>query len=159
VPTSSPSAAAAGAQRRPLVFTSARELMNRYRRQLSFAVVGLLVMAFGFVMLAVLIGPCGINPHLAYLVQALVSVELSFLLSRYWTWRDRRASSRGDVGREWLRFHTSRLLSIPANQALFSLLLVSGCDALVANGWCVTATTVFNYSVSHRLVFHGKETK
>lgn len=156
--TSSP-AAAGGAQRRLLVFASARLLMSRYRRQLSFAAVGLFVMALGFVMLAVLIGPCGVNAHLAYLVQAVVSVQLSFLLSRYWTWRDRRASSRSDMGREWLRFHTSRLLSIPANQALFSVLLLSGCNALVANGWCVTATTIFNYSVSHRLVFHGKETK
>lgn len=156
--TSSPSAAG-GVQRHPLAFAPARLLIGRYRRQLSFAAVGLLVMAVGFVVLAVLIGPCGMNAHLAYLVQALVSVELSFLLSRYWTWRDRRASSRADTGREWLRFHTSRMLSIPANQALFSVLLISGCNALVANGWCVTATTVFNYSVSHRLVFHGKETK
>jgi putative flippase GtrA len=153
MPTSSPAAAA---QRQPLVLTV---LMDRYRRQLSFAVVGLLVMALGFVMLAVLIGRCGVNAHLAYLLQALVSVELSFVLSRYWTWRDRRASSRAGVGREWLRFHASRMLSIPANQALFSLLLISGCGALVANGWCVTATTVFNYCVSHRLVFDGKEAK
>lgn len=151
MPASSPSAVA---QRQPAAISL---LMSRYRRQLSFAAVGLLVMAFGFAMLAVLIGPCAVNAHLAYLVQAVVSVQLSFLLSRYWTWRDRRASSPIGVGGEWLRFHSSRLLSIPANQALFSLLLVSGCNPLVANGWCVTATTFFNYSVSHRLVFHGKE--
>lgn len=155
---SASSSVAGGAQRHPLIFTPVR-LMSSYRRQLSFAAVGLLVMALGFVMLGVLIGPCAMNPHLAYLVQAVVSVELSFVLSRYWTWRDRRASSRADMGREWLRFHTSRMLSIPANQALFSLLLVSGCNALIANGWCVTATTIFNYSVSHRLVFPGKEAK
>jgi putative flippase GtrA len=152
VATSSPAAAT---RRQAPVLTV---LMDRYRRQVSFAVVGLLVMALGFVMLAVLIGRCGVNPHLAYLLQALASVQLSFVLSRYWTWRDRRASSRAGVGREWLRFHASRMLSIPANQALFSLLLISGCGALLANAWCVTATTVVNYSVSHRLVFQGKET-
>lgn len=128
-------------------------LATRYRRQLSFGVVGVTVMAAGFLTLLLLVQVAGIDPHLAYLVQALVSVELSFVMSRYWTWRDRRGRTPAAVAREWRRFHASRIVSIPANQALFSLLVVSGATIWTANALCIALTTTVNWLVGHHLVF------
>jgi putative flippase GtrA len=132
---------------------SALAFATRYRRQLSFGVVGASVMAAGFLLLLVLTGPLGVNPHLAYLIQALISVELSFVLSRYWTWADRRGRTWPAVSREWRRFHASRIVSIPANQGLFSLLIISGASVWMSNAVCVVLTTAVNWLVGHHLVF------
>jgi putative flippase GtrA len=137
---------------------SARLSVGRFRRELSFAAVGLGVMAVGFATLLILVRRLGVNPHLAYLIQAVVSVELSFVLSRYWTWGDRRGhSARAGTG-EWLRFHASRCVSMPVNQAMFSLLIFERAGLVVANAFCLAVTSVFNYLVSHRLVFAQGET-
>lgn len=132
---------------------SAFALATRYRRQLSFAFVGAGVMAVGFLVLFVLTGPAGVSPHLAYLIQAIVSVELSFVLSRYWTWGDRRGRTRSEALREWRRFHASRVISMPANQALFSLLILSSAGVWLANAICIALTTAVNWAVGHHLVF------
>jgi putative flippase GtrA len=128
-------------------------LAARYRRQLSFGVVGAGVMAVGFLILLLLTGPGGVSPHVAYLVQAVVSVELSFVLSRYWTWADRRGRTRRAAVREWRRFHASRVVSMPANQALFSLLILSSASVWMANAVCIGLTTAVNWLVGHHLVF------
>lgn len=136
---------------------SALALATRYRRQLSFGVVGASVMAIGFLLLLVLTGPLGLNPHVAYLIQAVVSVELSFVLSRYWTWADRRGRTWPAISREWRRFHASRIVSIPANQGLFSLLIVGGASVWGANAVCVALTTAVNWLVGHHLVFGAED--
>jgi putative flippase GtrA len=132
---------------------SALALASRYRRQLSFGVVGVAVMAVGFAVLVVLVDGLGVSPPLAYFVQAIISVELSFALSRYWTWRDRRGATRSEAWGEWRRFHGSRLVSIPANQALFSVLVMTGSSVWAANATCIALTTIVNWLVGHHLVF------
>jgi putative flippase GtrA len=132
---------------------SALALATRYRRQLSFGVVGVTVMAVGFLTLLLLVHVAGVSPHAAYFVQAVVSIELSFVLSRYWTWRDRRGRARGGAAREWRRFHASRIISFPANQALFSVLVLSGASIWTGNAVCIALTTVVNWLVGHHLVF------
>jgi putative flippase GtrA len=131
---------------------SALALASRYGRQLSFGAVGLTVMAVGFAVLGVLTH-VGVSPHVAYAIQAVISVELSFVLSRYWTWRDRRGRSRAAVAREWRRFHASRIVTIPANQALFSLLIVAGASVWSSNAICIALTTLVNWLVGHHVVF------
>ncbi|MET0603813.1 MAG: GtrA family protein [Baekduia sp.] len=133
--------------------SSALALATRYRRQLSFGVVGITVMAVGFLILLVLTGPVGLSPHVAYLIQAIVSVQLSFVLSRYWTWEDRRGRTRAAALREWRRFHVSRVVTVPANQALFSLLILSSASVWMANAICIALTTIVNWLVGHHLVF------
>jgi putative flippase GtrA len=132
---------------------SAVAFATRYRRQLSFGVVGAVVMAVGFLVLLGLVELAGVNPHVAYVLQAVVSVELSFVLSRSYTWRDRRGASRTAALREWRRFHASRIVSVPANQGLFSLLIIAGGAVAVANVICIALTTVVNWLVGHHLVF------
>ena len=136
---------------------SALAIASRYRRQLSFGVVGITVMAVGFATLAILTNGLGMSPHLAYAIQAIISVELSFVLSRYWTWRDRRGRTRASLWREWRRFHTSRIVSMPANQAAFSALVTAGAGVWAANSICIALTTVVNWLVGHHLVFGPAE--
>lgn len=119
------------------------------RRTVSFAAVGLGVMALGYALLFVLVTLLGCSAHVAYFIQALVSVELNFVLNRRLTWGDRR----GDARREWLRFHASRVVTIPLNQALFSLLTVIGLNYVLANTVCLAFTFAVNYAVSHFWVF------
>jgi putative flippase GtrA len=109
-------------------------------------------MAVGYGVLLGLVA-AGWSPHLAYFVQAVVSVELNFVLNRQLTWRDRR--SVRPAWSQWRRFHASRVLTIPGNQALFSALTVAGMPVWASNTTCLVATTAVNYLVAHRWVFAG----
>ncbi len=123
-----------------------------------FAVVGGVVMVAGALLLVCLIELLHVNAHVAYFIQAVFSIEASFVLSRWWTWADRRAVTRPTVVGEWLRFHSSRLLTVPANQALFSLLVSVGVGYLAATGIGIAIASVVNFLVAHTLVFQSKET-
>lgn len=121
------------------------------KRTTSFAAVGVAVMALGYAVLYIAVEWLGWSAHFAYFVQALVSVELNFVLNRRLTWGDRRGLS--GTRRQWLRFHASRVVTIPANQSLFSVLTVMGAGYLLANTVCLSLTLAVNYAVSHFWVF------
>jgi putative flippase GtrA len=122
-----------------------------------FALVGVAVMVAGALLLVALVELAGLSPHLAYLIQAVFSIEASFVLSRWWTWADRRAAGRRSVAGEWLRFHSSRALTVPANQGLFSLLVGVGVGYLAANAIGIAVAGTVNFLVAHHLVFRSKE--
>ncbi|WP_028061983.1 GtrA family protein [Solirubrobacter soli] len=124
---------------------------TRGRRSISYAAVGLAVMGLGYLVLFALVEGLGWSAHLAYFVQALISVELNFVLNRRLTWGDRREHS--SAKRQWLRFHASRVVTIPANQALFSLLTLAGAGYLAANTVCLGLTFLVNYAIAHFWVF------
>jgi putative flippase GtrA len=123
----------------------------RPRRTLTYSAVGLGVMGVGYLVLFALVEGLGVSAHVAYFVQAIVSVELNFLLNRRVTWGDRRRQS--SAKRQWLRFHASRVATIPANQALFSVLTVAGAGYLLANTVCLGLTFLVNYAIAHYWVF------
>jgi putative flippase GtrA len=125
------------------------------RRSLSYAGVGLAVMALGYAILFALVDGLGWSAHLAYFVQALVSVELNFLLNRRVTWGDRRELS--STKRQWARFHASRVVTIPANQALFSLLTAAGSSFVLANTVCLGLTFLVNYVIANFWVFTNEQ--
>ena len=64
-------------------------LERRGARFLLFSAIGGFVFLLGLGLQAVLTGGWHIPPVVSYLVQAVVSVETSFLLNRWLTWRDR----------------------------------------------------------------------
>jgi putative flippase GtrA len=131
---------------------------SRRLRLGHFALVGAVVMTAGALLLVALVELAGLSPHLAYLVQAIFSIEASFALSRWWTWRDRRALGPRPVAGEWLRFHASRVVTVPANQGLFSLLVgVVGVGYLAANAIGIAVASAVNFLVAHHLVFRSKE--
>lgn len=126
-------------------------VLIRRQRELCFSGVGIVVMVVGYGQLAFFIEGLHINPSLAYLMQAVISIELNFALNRHLTWRDRLNEHGFWI--TWWRFHMSRAATVPANQVAFSLLMLLGAHYLLANTVCIIASTVVNYLTGDKFVF------
>ena len=85
----------------------------------------------------------------SYLVQAVVSVETSFLLNRWLTWRDRSTP----FWPAFTRFNAQKTVTIVLNLALYAGLLRLGMNYLVANVALTAVFTIVNYVAGDRLVF------
>ena len=122
-------------------------------RKISFAAIGGLGVIASYVLLWIGVSLLDLKPWIAYLVQAIIVIECNFFLNRHLTWRDRRDSS--SLVRSWLKFHGIRaLVTIPLNQALFSILtVVFGWHYVLANTLCIAVATIFNYVTSDKFVF------
>ena len=113
-----------------------------------FSGIGGAVFFMGLGLQAVLTGRWHVLPVVSYLIQAIVSVEMSFLLNRWLTWRDRGT-------RFWLafaRFNAQKTVTIALNLALYAALLRLGMNYLVANVVLTAVFTVVNYIAGDRLV-------
>src|ERR1700744_4324562 len=64
-------------------------LWGARRRLVTFAANGLLVFVFGVAVQWALIHRLGMGNVSSYIVKSVLSVQLTFLLSRYLTWGDR----------------------------------------------------------------------
>jgi putative flippase GtrA len=117
----------------------------------TFAAVGVGVTGLSFAVLTVLVELLGWTPHLAYAVQAGVSIEANFLLNRRFTWHDRRHSRT--TWNQWVRFHSSRAATVPLNQASFSALTLAGVPYWAANAVCIGGTAAVNFLTAHLWVF------
>lgn len=125
-------------------------LWLRYRRPLLFAAVGGTAALSGFMVLVALVSGLGVSPTVAYIVQAVVAVELNFLLNRAITWRDRPDR----FWTAWWRFHAARSLTIALDQTLFNLLVLwLSVPYWFAHPCTVLIITVLNYQLSSRFVF------
>ena len=95
------------------------------------------------------------QPIVSYAIQAVVSVESSFLLNRWLTWRDRATPF-------WIafaRFNAQKTVTIALNLALYEGLLRLGVNYLVANVALTVVFTVVNYVAGDRLVFVRHKTR
>ena len=114
-----------------------------------FTAIGGSVFLMGIGLQAVLTGRWQMQPLVSYLIQAVVSVETSFLLNRWLTWRDRDTPF-------WLafaRFNAQKTVTIVLNLVLYAGLLRLGVNYLVANVALTAVFTVVNYVAGDRLVF------
>jgi GT2 family glycosyltransferase/putative flippase GtrA len=124
-------------------------LERRAARFVVFSAIGGFVFLMGFGLQAVLTGRWYVLPVASYAIQAVVSVETSFLLNRWLTWRDRNVPF-------WLafaRFNAQKTVTIALNLALYAGLLRLGMNYLVANVALTAVFTVVNYVAGDRLVF------
>jgi 4-amino-4-deoxy-L-arabinose transferase-like glycosyltransferase/putative flippase GtrA/GT2 family glycosyltransferase len=129
--------------------TSARRTNGRGSRFLVFSAIGGFVFLVGLGLQAVLTGSWHVLPVVSYLVQAVVSVEASFLLNRWLTWRDRSTP----FWRAFARFNVQKTITIALNLGLYDVLLRLGMNYLVANVALTAAFTVVNYVAGDRFVF------
>ena len=130
-------------------------LERRGARFVVFSGIGGAVFFLGLGLQAVLTGRWHVLPVVSYLIQAVVSVEMSFLLNRWLTWRDRGT-------RFWLafaRFNAQKTVTIALNLALYVALLRLGMNYLVANVVLTAVFTVVNYVAGDRLVFIPSKTQ
>ena len=124
-------------------------LDRRGVRFVIFSAIGGFVFLLGLGLQAVLTGRWQMAPLASYLIQAVVSVETSFLLNRWLTWRDRDSPF-------WLaftRFNAQKTVTIALNFLLYAGLLRLGMNYLVANVALTAVFTVVNFVAGDRLVF------
>ncbi len=120
-----------------------------------FALIGGLVFIAGLGLQVVLVRYANVGADWSYAAQAIFSIELSYLLNRYLTWRDRSA-------RFWAaawKFNAQKLLMTVINLTAYALLVRAGMEYIVANVVLTAIFTPVNYFAADLLVFvRGKHT-
>ena len=124
-------------------------LERRAARFILFCAIGGFVFVMGLFLQLLLTGKWHVEPMVSYVIQAVASVETSFLLNRWLTWRDRNVAF-------WVafaRFNAQKTVTIMLNVVLYAGLLRLGLNYLVANVALTVVFTVVNYVAGDRLVF------
>jgi putative flippase GtrA len=98
-------------------------------RLLTWAGCGLLVFLVGAGLQAVLVHSLGMSHVTSYIVQTVLSVQLSFALSRFVTWRDRNVPLRPALA----RFNAHQLAAAGAGMVLYAGLDRFGMNYFAAN--------------------------
>ncbi|MEO7001780.1 MAG: GtrA family protein, partial [Ktedonobacterales bacterium] len=137
------------AKRLPLDTPLARFL----RRVTSFGFVGGFVALTGLTLQYALVQYAGLDKHVAYLIQSVVSIELNFFINNFLTWRDRRAPGFSGLFKAWARFHLVRVFTVLLNQLLYAVLLFLGVQYLLANVLCILIILVINYWSGDKFIF------
>jgi putative flippase GtrA/GT2 family glycosyltransferase len=125
------------------------------KRFTIFSAIGGFIFVLGFGLQAALTTGWGVPAFVSYLVQAVVSVELSFVLNRWLTWRDRDTPLWTAFG----RFNAQKTVTIALNAALYAGLLRLGLNYLVANIVLTIVFTVVNYAAGDKLVFSPRRAR
>ena len=134
---------------------ASRRLGRRGVRFMVFSAIGGFIFLAGLGLQAELTGSLHVLPVLSYLIQAVASVEASFLLNRWLTWRDRS----GPFWPTCARFNAQKALTVSLNLALYAGLIRLGMNYLIANILLTAAFTVVNYVAGDRFVFVPGRTK
>jgi 4-amino-4-deoxy-L-arabinose transferase-like glycosyltransferase/glycosyltransferase involved in cell wall biosynthesis/putative flippase GtrA len=133
-----------------------RSLLGKHGYRLgSFSAIGAFVFVAGLALQAGLTGGLHMAAIASYMVQAVASVEASFLLNRWITWRQRGTP----FWPSFLRFNVQKGITVALNLVMYAILLRFGVNYLVANVLLTIAFTVVNYVGGDRFVFTAGGTK
>jgi putative flippase GtrA len=101
-----------------------------------------------------LVATRGLEEHLANLIAFFISMEINFIFSQLFTWRDRLSpalQTRGFIGRLAM-FNVSATMSLVINQSVFALFnIFMWYLPAAALGICAAAFT--NFMLNDRIVF------
>jgi putative flippase GtrA len=122
------------------------------RRLVLFNAIGLFVLVAGIGVQWATVGLTG--PTWSYAIQAIFSIELSYVLNRYLTWNDRQAGSIS-----LLKWNLQRAISTVPNWLGYLLLLHLGLNWLAANLTVTAAFIVVNYVIGDRWTFAHRKWK
>jgi putative flippase GtrA len=114
-----------------------------------FALIGGGVFIAGLGLQVLLVRYAHFGPDPAYAVQAIFSIELSYLLNRHLTWRDRSIGWRAAA---W-KFNVQKLLVTVVNLVAFALLVRFGLEYVAANVLLTAILTPVNFFAADFLVF------
>ena len=115
----------------------------------SFSLIGGGIFAAGLALQAVLTGGLHVPSFISYIVQAVVSVEASFLLNRWLTWR----GVKTPFWSSFWRYNTQKAITVTANLILYAGLLKLGLNYLIANILLTIVFTFVNYVGADKFVF------
>lgn len=128
----------------------ARSLSDEHGRAFtSFGIIGASVFGLGLVLLYIFVHLLHIETSLAFFLQSLIAIEVSFVLNWNLTWKRRHTPFRAAAQ----RFHVMRLVTIPVNQIIYLGLRGLGVEYLLAMVVTVAIFTAINYIVCHTWTF------
>ncbi|HEY2521527.1 MAG TPA: GtrA family protein [Streptosporangiaceae bacterium] len=110
-----------------------------------FGLNGTAVFAAGLMIQIILVQYLGMAHVPSYIVQTLVSIQLSFLLSRYLTWRDRSVS----FGHGLIKFNAQQLAVTGLGMAGYAVLDWLGMNYVIANVLVTGLLTPVSFASSH----------
>ncbi|HEV3312953.1 MAG TPA: GtrA family protein [Chloroflexota bacterium] len=122
---------------------------HTYTRVTGFAAVGLAVFAAGACLLYGLVHFATVEPHVAYFITAIFSIEANFLLNRVFNWHDRA----GHILRQLAAFHVTKIATVFLNQLLFAVLLSVHVEYMAAMVMITALIAGINYITNDRFVF------
>lgn len=100
-----------------------------------------------------------LGDNVSYAIQALVSVELNFLLNFVFTWgkrgkTDTELALREKFGPALVKFNLTKLVTVPLNQTLFGLMMLyPAMPWIAAYVICVAVTSTLMYVAADEVVF------
>jgi glycosyltransferase involved in cell wall biosynthesis len=118
----------------------------------AFGVIGAAVFLAGLAGQVALVRVLRWDAVAAYAVAGVASVQLSFLLNRYLTWRDRDVRF---VGALW-RWNTQKAAVTAVNMAAYAVLVRLGVQYVVANVALTAVFTPVNYVLGHYWSFRRR---
>jgi 4-amino-4-deoxy-L-arabinose transferase-like glycosyltransferase/glycosyltransferase involved in cell wall biosynthesis/putative flippase GtrA len=138
------------------LLSQGRSLLGTHGYRLgSFSAIGAFIFLAGLALQAGLTGGLHMAAIASYMIQAVASVEASFLLNRWITWRQRGTA----FWPSFLRFNVQKGITVVLNLVMYGILLWFGVNYLVANVLLTIAFTVVNYVGGDRFVFTASGTK
>lgn len=129
------------------------------RKLLSFASIGTFVMAIGLGVMFYGTEVAHLSENAAYAIQAFVSIELNFLLNYKFTWGKKGKTKeelalREKFGPALVKFHLTKLFTVPLNQVLFGLMMLyPAMPWIAAYVICVAITSTLMYVAADEIVF------
>ena len=133
-------------------------LFSRAARPVRFACTGGLAAVIQLGVLDILIAK-GWESSLANVVAFLLSAQVNFVMSFFFTWRDRQPASDTQAMHvllsRWLKFHSSIVFSALLNQIVF-IAARSFIPALLASALGIGVASLVNFFTMNTLVFRPK---
>jgi glycosyltransferase involved in cell wall biosynthesis/putative flippase GtrA len=128
-------------------------LIARHRtRFVTFSVIGALIFVLGLALQALLVQLWHANSVTSYAAVGVGSIQASFVLNRWLTWKDRQVSF-------WLacyRFNVQKVVTAVLNFLLYAELVRLGVNYLVANVLMTGVFTIVNYVAGDSWAFAAR---
>jgi putative flippase GtrA len=129
----------------PALASLIARLWAQRTRLTIFGLNGTAVFAAGLMIQIILVQYAGVGHVPSYIVQTLASIQLSFLLSRYLTWRDRSVS----FGHGLIKFNAQQLAVTGLGMAGYAILEGLGMNYVLANVLVTGLLTPVSFASSH----------
>ncbi len=126
--------------------------MINFRKVAGFSLVGGFVFLLGTGLLWFCVQVVHMNVYLAYMTQAVVSIESNFFLNHFFNWKERE----GKLWTKWLKFHLVKVGTIVLDQVLFATFIHFGVNYLIVKVMNTGIITVFNFLLNEFYVFRMK---
>jgi putative flippase GtrA len=144
---------------RSISFYLPTRIYCKYQRQIDYGLVGAFVTGLSFAVLYITIGVLHINPVVAYAIQSGIVLETRLLLNHLLTFRYQRIHfTWKQTLFAFVKYHVSRVVIVPSNLVLFSVLVYVSVPYVAAQCVCIAATIFANYIILVRFVYSIKRT-